>query len=85
MISFRQVDIKNRPHYFFNDMTNIKRFDPSLLSIDKTSFKSTDGINYRIEYITMKILDNESSQHLIFNNVDVYIEFSSTEKSNQNK
>ena len=53
MITFRQVKIKNRPHYFFNDMTNIKNFDPSLLGIDKISFKSTDVVIYPIEYITM--------------------------------
>ena len=35
MITFRQVNIKNRPLYFFNDMTNIINFDPSLLDIDK--------------------------------------------------
>ena len=53
MITFRQVKIKNRPHYFFNDMTNIKNFNPSLLGIDKISFKSTDVVIYPIEYITM--------------------------------
>ena len=26
--------------YFFNDMTNINDFDPSLLNIDEISFKS---------------------------------------------
>ena len=36
----RQVNIKNHPHYFFNDMTNTKNFDASLLGIDKISFKS---------------------------------------------
>ena len=35
MKTLRQVNITNRPHYFFNDMINIKNFDPSLLSIDK--------------------------------------------------
>ena len=35
MKTLRQVDIKNRPHHFFNDMTNIKSFDPSLLGINK--------------------------------------------------
>ena len=30
----KQVNIKNRQNYFFNDTTNIKDFDPSLLNID---------------------------------------------------
>ena len=35
MRTLRQVNAKNRPHYLFNDMTNIKNFDPNLLSVDK--------------------------------------------------
>ena len=60
MKTIRQDNITNRPHYFFNDMTNLKNFDSSLLSIDQRSFKSTDSIIYYIEYITMKSLDNEN-------------------------
>ena len=88
MITFRQVNIKNRPHYFLSNMTNIKNFDPSLLHIDKISFKSTDDVIYDLEYIKMKSLDNEnidSANSLIFNNVDGYIECNSTEISNENK
>ena len=80
MRTLRQVNIKNRQHYFFNSMINIKRFDQSLLSIDKISFKSTDSAIYDIEYMTMKTLDNANSLYLIFNNVDVYIE-----ENNENK
>ena len=42
MKTLRQVNIKNRHNYFFNDMTNIKNFDPNLLNMDQISFKSTD-------------------------------------------
>ena len=86
----KQINIKNCPHYVFNDMINIKNFDPSLLDIDKISFKSTDDVINHIEFITMKSLDNENidsanSLYLIFNNVDGYIECKSTEESNENK
>ena len=37
MRTLRQINIKSRPLYFFNDMTKIKNFDPSLLGIDKIS------------------------------------------------
>ena len=73
MKTIRQVNIKNRQDYVFNSMTDIKNFDPSLLSIDQISFESTDSVIYDIEYITMKSLDNENSPYLIFNNVDAYI------------
>ena len=60
-------------------MINIKNFDPDLLSIDKTPFKSIDATTYRIKYITMKSLDYvnidcENSIHLSLNNVVEYIE-----------
>ena len=38
----------------FNDMINIKNFDPNLLEIDKKSYKNIDI--YYIGYITTKIL-----------------------------
>ena len=41
MRTLRQVIIKNRQNYFFNSMTNIKNFDPSLLSIDQVLFKKS--------------------------------------------
>ena len=90
MKALRQINIKNRPHYFLNDMINIKQFDPNLLDIDKISFKSTDDVIYHNEYITMKSLDNvnidsKNSLYLIFNNVDGYIECSSVEENNENK
>ena len=78
MIIFRKINIKNGSYYFFNDMINIKHFDPNLLSIDKTSFKSIDAVTYHIKYITMKSFDHvnidcENSLYLVFNNVDGYI------------
>ena len=45
MITFRQVNIKNRPHYLFNDVTNIQNFDPSLLSIYLIFNNSTEESN----------------------------------------
>ena len=50
----KQINIKNRTYYFFNDMINIKDFNPSLIKIDKKSYKNI-GI-YHIRYITKKLL-----------------------------
>ena len=52
MGNIKQINIKNRTYYFFNDMINIKNFDSSLLKIDRKSYKNI-GIYY-IEYITFK-------------------------------
>ena len=35
MGNIKQINIKNRTYYFFDDMINIKIFDPSLKKIDK--------------------------------------------------
>ena len=50
----KQTEIKNRTYYFYNDMTNLKKFEPNWLKIDKKSSKSI-GI-YNIGYITIKKL-----------------------------
>ena len=66
-------------------MINNKRFDSSLLGIDKISFKSIDAVTYHIKCITMKSLDHgniecENSLLSFVNNVDGYIE-----KENEDK
>ena len=49
----KQIDIKNRTYYFYDDTINIKDFDPNLLKIDQKSFKNIEI--YYIGYITKKI------------------------------
>ena len=39
MGNIKEMNIKNQTYYFFNDMINIKDFDPNLLKIDKKSYK----------------------------------------------
>ena len=40
MGNIKQISIKNRTYYFFNNMINIKSFDSSQLKIDKKSYKT---------------------------------------------
>ena len=54
MGNIKQIKIKNRTYYFFNDMINIKDIDSSLVKIDKKSYKNVDI--YNIGYITIKKL-----------------------------
>ena len=49
MRNFKQINIKNRTYYFFNDMINIKDFSSTLIKISKKSYK-----NINIGYITIK-------------------------------
>ena len=50
----KEISIKNRIYYFFNDMIKIEDFDSNLLKIDKKSYKNI-GIYY-IGYIIIKKL-----------------------------
>ena len=55
MGNIKEININNRTYYFFNDMINIKDFDPNLLKIFKKKYRNI-GI-YNIGYITMKNFD----------------------------
>ena len=48
----KQINIKNRTYYFYDDMINIKDFDSNLLKIDKRLSKNI--AIYYIGYITKK-------------------------------
>ena len=52
----RQIDVKNRTYYFYNDQINLKDFDASLLKVDKKDYKEIDI--YYIGYVTVKTIAN---------------------------
>ena len=52
MGTVKQIDIKNRTYYFYNDIIYLESFKSNLLKIDKQSYKNI-GI-YNIGYITIK-------------------------------
>ena len=52
MGTVKQINIKNRTYYFYNDIIDLENFDSSLLKLDKKSYKDIDI--YNIEYITIK-------------------------------
>ena len=52
MGELKQINIKNRTYYFYNDIIDIKNFDSSMLKLDKKSYKDLDI--YNIGYVTIK-------------------------------
>ena len=48
----KQINIKNRTYYFYNDIFNLENFDSSSLKLDEKSYK--DIVIYNIGYITIK-------------------------------
>ena len=80
----KQINIKNRTYYFYNDIIDLKNFDARLLKIDKKSYKNI-GI-YNIGYITKKKIDDYENiysvnlLYLIIANASGYIQ-----EKNRNK
>ena len=55
----KQINIKDQTYYFYNDMINLKDFEPALLKLEKKHYK---GINiYYIGYIKIKKIDHYES------------------------
>ena len=54
MEKVKQIEIKDRTYYFYNDIINLKNFESNLLKIDKKHYKRIDV--YYIGYIQLKRL-----------------------------
>ena len=48
----KEIDIKNRTYYFFNDIINVENFDLNNIKIDEKSYKNI--FIYYIGYVAIK-------------------------------
>ena len=95
MGTVKQIDIKNRTYYFYNDI-NLENFKSNLLKIDKKSYKDI-GI-YNIGYITIKKIDdckniysvnplylriNHASGYIEEKGIDKYLVFDSADENKE--
>ena len=48
----KDIDIKNHAYYFFDDIINIKIFDPNNIKVDEKSYKNI--LIYYIGYVMTK-------------------------------
>ena len=56
MVAIKQINIKNRSYYFYNDIIDLEKFKSNLLKIGK---KSDKGIGiYNIGYVAIKKIDD---------------------------
>ena len=75
MVTTKQLNIKNRTYYFYDDLINIKNFNPKLLKLDKKSFN--DISMYYIGYVTKKPkynINNVNPLYLVIDKTDGFIE-----------
>ena len=74
MRTTKQMNIKNRTYYFYNDLINIKNVDPKLLKLDKKSSKNITI--YYIGYITKKPeykINSVNSFYLLADEIDGFV------------
>ena len=78
----KYIDIKNHTYCFFDDIINIRNFDPNEIKIDEKSYKNI--LIYYIGYMTIKDL-----KYLKINSVNLYTLLSTKnryfEEINKNK
>ena len=75
--SIKEINLKNRTYYFYNDIIDIKTFDPNNLKLDKKTYKDLDI--YNIGYVTIKkigdcYVNNVNPLYLCIDNASGYIE-----------
>ena len=74
----KQISIKNRTYYFYNDMINLKNIESNLLKIDRNYYKGIDI--YYIGHITIKKIDDceniyrVNTLYLLANHASGYVE-----------
>ena len=56
MGEIKQINIKNRTYYFYNDQFSLKNFDARLLKVVKKDYNEIDI--YYIGYVTIKKITN---------------------------
>ena len=52
MGKIKQINMKNRTYYFYNDQINLKDFDVRLLKVDMKNYSEIDI--YHIVYVPVK-------------------------------
>ena len=78
MGSLKEINIKNRTYYFYNDIINIETFDSNMFKLDKKSYKNLDI--YNIGCVTVKKIgsgydiNSVNPLYLRINNWNGYIE-----------
>ena len=85
----KQINIKNRTYYFYNDQIDLKDFDARLLKIDKKDYNEIDI--YYIGYVTIKKIadynniNSVNPLYLMINQMIGHFECNSIEEKNESK
>ena len=80
----KQINIKSRTYYFYNDQINLKDFDAKFLKGDKKDYRQNNI--YYIGYVTIKKIgncNNDNSVNPLYVKINEMI--GHFEEKNQNK
>ena len=84
MGSIKEINIKERTYYFYNDIIDLKTFDSKNLKLDEKTYKDLDI--YNIGYVTKKKIgdcydvNSVNPLYLRINNASGYIEEKASNK-----
>ena len=96
MGSRKEINIKDRTYYFYNDIIDLKTFDSNNLKLEKKTYKDLDIFN--IGYVTIKRIGdcydvnsvnplylriNDASGYIKEINKDKYLIFDDTDKNKE--
>ena len=92
----REINIKGRTYYFYNDIIELETFDSKNLKLDKKTYKNLDIFN--IGYVTIKKIGhgydvnsvnplylriNDASGYIKEINKDKYLVFNDTDENKE--
>ena len=83
MNSVKGINFKNRKHYYFDDIINIKTIDPNKIKIEEKSYKNIfiqHSVYVIVKYLSYAIINSVNPLYLVINEVNGYIEESNTHK-----
>ena len=69
----KDINIKNHTYYFFDDIINIKKFDPNNIKLEEKSYKNI--LFYYLAYVTIKDskyvkINSLNPLYLMFNRIN---------------
>ena len=67
----KQLNIKNKTYYFYNDLLNISNFEASNLKLDKKSWKDIDI--YYIGYFDENKVNSVNTLYLLLKKVFCFV------------
>ena len=78
METIKQINVKNRTYYFYNDIINLDKFDESKIRVDKKDFSNIDiyylGYEHKKNISECNVINSVNSLYLRIINMNSQFE-----------